>query len=528
MKKSIHIFIAATILLTALAGCQKKAEAVKTVDLRYRCNDSYDLPATGAQAFTILVASTDPWTVTSEHPDWCIISEEEGAASDAELVHTGKATPTTIRVQYYDNTFLDDRTDKIVIKSDYWTGKTITVTQKGIAFLTIAEEDLDQAVIKAGGEYTIHIDSNQDWSAEVVKDNDGEGWLSISSGATGTKEGDIVLAAEPNTKEMRYAKVDIYDRNKVKMYEAQFSQDGVQLVPASNELRTDYDQASVSLDIVSNTKWTVSKDDTDTWFTLDKTSGEGDGTITIQLTQNEETGVRKANITVQNVVESEDEFVATKVIVLKQAYKIEPVRHLMDNDELSLWKSDWTNAPVYVKDRGLQFVAKSRLNRSMDFGTYTFRWSDFVSNEEGKGPRARHWFCFGEGAELKVDIRPADGKIGFEFNVAGDGNKPSLDGYTSVDFTQPVEITYKFAPNGKTGKYTNGSEVLDVDYCHVTYLVNGVEAGSFDTHTTMLRSVYFGAKINMYIGVGDSDGAENGSSAICEWYEYTAPLNWDE
>ena len=78
------------------------------MDLRYRAGDSYDLPATGAQAFTILVASTDPWTVTSEHPDWCIISEEEGEASDPELVHTGKATPTTIRIQYYDNTSLDD------------------------------------------------------------------------------------------------------------------------------------------------------------------------------------------------------------------------------------------------------------------------------------------------------------------------------------------------------------------------------------------------------------------------------------
>ena len=151
MKKTVNIFCAAAVLLTVLAGCQKKAEeAMKTVDLRYRAESSYDLPATDAQSFTILVASTEPWTVTSAHPDWCIISEEEGDASDAELVHTGKATPTTIRIQYYDNTSLDDRTDKIYIKSDYWTGKTITVNQKGIAFLTIPEADLDLAVLVEG------------------------------------------------------------------------------------------------------------------------------------------------------------------------------------------------------------------------------------------------------------------------------------------------------------------------------------------------------------------------------------------
>ncbi|MBR3989159.1 MAG: hypothetical protein IKI85_01245, partial [Bacteroidales bacterium] len=64
MKKIVYIFCAAAVLLGVPQGCQKKAEeAVKTVDLRYRANDSYDLPATGAQSFTILVASTDPWTV---------------------------------------------------------------------------------------------------------------------------------------------------------------------------------------------------------------------------------------------------------------------------------------------------------------------------------------------------------------------------------------------------------------------------------------------------------------------------------
>ena len=102
-----------------------------------------------------------------------------------------------------------------------------------------------------------------------------------------------------------------------------------------------------------------------------------------------------------------------------------------------------------------------------------------------------------------------DGKISFDFNAAGDGNKPSLDGYTNVDFAQPIEITYKFDPSGS-------------DYCHVTYLVNGAEAGSFDTSENLLRSVTWGAKINMYIGVDKS------GSGVLEWYEYTAPMMWDE
>ena len=508
MKKIVYIFCAAAVLLGALQGCQKKAEeAVKTVDLRYRANDSYDLPATGAQSFTILVASTDPWTVTSEHPDWCIISEEEGEASNPELVHTGKATPTTIRVQYYDNTFLDDRTDKITIQSDYWVGKVITVNQKGIAFLTIPESDLDLSVEKAGGNYYIHINSNQPWSARVT---DGD-WISITDGASGEGVGTVTVTALDNVAELRYAEVTVYDRHEVASAKILFTQDGVQLVPAVTEVRAGFDQLSSELEITSNTDWVVVKaSESDDWFTLENASGKGNGTVKINFTQNNDEGLRKADVIVKNVVANPEDFQVEKTIVVKQAYKIEPVRVVVDNDELSLWKSDWANAPTYAKGVGTTFVGKARLNRSMAFGSYTFRWSNFVTDPELGGPRIRHWFCFNESCELKADIRPADVKVSFDFNAAGDGNKPSLNSYTAIDdWTQPIELTIKFDPSG-------------AEHCHVTYLVNGVEAGSFDTAPDLLRSVTWNAGINMYFGV------DVAGSALCEWYEYTAPMNWDE
>lgn len=521
MKRIVYILCAAAALLTAFTGCQKQADqgTMQTVDLRYRANDSYDLPATDAPSFVIMVASSEAWEITSKHPDWCIISQEEGEGAPADSVKIGHAPITSVRVQYYDNTYLDDRTDTLIISSSYWVGKRITVNQKGIAFLTVADEDLDQSVIKAGGDYTIHVNSNQDWSAKVT---DGD-WMFIADGATGTKVGTVTVTATENSSELRYADVTIYDRHDVPMYIAKFTQDGVQLVPATTEIRASYDQASSDLEIISNTKWTVAKaSEADDWFSLDKTSGEGNDVVHITFVQNDDPAVRKADIVIKNVVEQEGDYQAEKTVVIKQGYKIEPVRVLMNNDELSLWKSDWANTPTYIKDSGLYFLGKARLNRSMTFGTYTFRWSALTTDPELGGPRVRHWFCFGESAELKADIRPADGKISFDFNAAGDGNKPSLDGYTDVDFTQPVEFTYKFDRNGKTGVFNKDGADMDVEYCHVTYLVNGVEVRSFDTASDLMRSVYFGASINMYIGV------DVAGSAICEWYEYTAPMNWDE
>ena len=486
MKKIFLLFCCAAALVTGLTtGCKPKEEQPeKIVDLRYRAQDAYDLPATGAQAFTILVASTDPWTVTSEHPDWCIISEEEGDASDPDDVHVGKAEATVIRVQYYDNTFLDDREDKITIKSDYWTGKVITVRQKGSAFLTVTEEDLDQEVTKAGG------------------------------GATGKGTGTVTVNAAENSSELRYAEVTVYDRHGVAAALIKFTQDGVQLVPLSEEIRAGYDQAAGEVEVLSNTRWTVAKEsEADDWFEILTPTGDGNGKIQLSFTQNDGEGLRSAVIILKNVVAHEDDYAAKKEIVVKQAYKIDPVRVPFNADELGSWTSDWTNAPTFSKDlNGTLFPAKARLhNSSKPFGTYTFRWSNITQNPGSEATvRVRHWFCFDEGCELKADIRPGDGKLSFDFNTANDGNKPSIDGYTAVDFTQPIEFTFKFDPSGP-------------NHCHVTYLVNGEVAGSFDTSDEMLRTVTWGRSINMYIGVDN----ENSGSAVLEWYEYTPPMNWE-
>ena len=52
--------------------------------------------------------------------------------------------------------------------------------------------------------------------------------------------------------------------------------------------------------------------------------------------------------------------------------------------------------------------------------------------------------------------------------------------------------------------------------------MNGVVAATFETSEKLLRSVKWGQSINMYFG------ADKSGSAICEWYEYTPPLDWDE
>ena len=520
MKRIINILCAAAALLTGLWACQKSEGSQRVIDLRYKANDSYEVSARGALPFTIQVASTDTWTVTSAHPEWCIISEEQGEGADPELVHTGKAEATTIRIQYYDNTELDEREDQITIQSDYWVGKVIKVRQGGIAYLTVPETDLAQNVGKPGGNFTIHVDSNQNWSAKVTEGD----WLSVSEGATGSLVGDVTILAADNNAEKRYGSVTIFDRHDKPMYIAKFTQEGLQLDLADTKVHALYDDKEATIHVISNASWVVSKaSEADDWFTIESPTGahQGDGDIVFKFTQNDDDALRKAEVVVKNVVTQEGDYLAEKTIAVKQAAKVVPQRYYLDDDEMSLWESDQSNRPVYTKGVGTFFNYPCRLHRSdMPMGTYTFCWSNIETPPTGNIARARHWFCFGESAELKCDIRPFDdgGKIGFSFNKAGDDNEPSPSSIYGIDFSQPVALTIEFQPNGVF--YTDPETGDTVEYCHVQFYVNGESKTGFDTSRSLFRTCYWGAKINLYVGM-----YQNGSG-ICEWYEYSAPIDW--
>ena len=155
MKKFLTLFCTAAAMLLWLSGCVEKPETNPSdyVDLRYRVADSYNLDALSPKPFTIVVKSSKPWTVQSKHPVWCIIDIEEGEAVADTLVRVGQGESTTVRVQYYDNTELDDRTDEIEIASAGYVGKTVKVYQKGIAYLNAPEADLEDGLMfeKSGG-----------------------------------------------------------------------------------------------------------------------------------------------------------------------------------------------------------------------------------------------------------------------------------------------------------------------------------------------------------------------------------------
>lgn len=501
MKRFINILCAAAALCVGLQGCkQAEPEQMDSVDLRYRVSGSLELAATGARPFSLVVTSSKPWTVRSLHPDWCIISDEEGNASSAELVKVGKGEKTTINVQYYDNLDLDDRIDYIEISSNGWTPKKLTVTQKGTAYLEIPAAELTPEMIAgAGEEVQVHISSNQKWSAKV---NTGKDWFIITDGETGEGDGVVTITAANNGGEIRYASLSIFDRHDKKVYTINYTQDGVQLDLEGEEIMAAFDQTEASLKVVSNAKWTAVKDnEADTWYTITTPEVTGSGTLAITLEPNDTPNPRVGGIIVRTVPEEEDGFVLERRIAVKQAYEVTPVWVPFDESWLQYVASDWTTGKVTAVANGLSFDGKGRLHNSkLPFGTYTFRWSSI--SEDAK---VRHWIVYGsDDTEMKFNL--SGGKTSLEFNKGKSEAPSGLSSVSGLDMSQPHEFTYKFDPSGAL-------------HCKVTFMIDGISLGSFNSSDTVMKDVLWGSPTDLYIGI------ETGK-AVCEGYWYTEPVAW--
>ena len=478
---------------------------MKWVDLRYRAEDSYSLPWESPEAFSFLVKSTDPWTVRSYNPEWCTITPTEGEGNPVIV----DAETYTVTVQYKDNAQLDDRVDTLEIKSDYWVGKLITVYQKGNAYLDVKNEEQNLEIEKTGGELTFAVRANQDWSAKVIEGSD---WLAIKSGATGTLDGSVTLTVNENTGEKRYGAVSLLDRHGEERVVVKVIEDGVQLDPATFEVRAAYNQGIYELNVVSNASWKAEKtDDKAQWFTIENPENIGEAVLRIAMNDNGGNSLRKTSIRIVTIAEP-GEPVVTREIVLKQAYLQVPQRTIFDDSEMADWRPDKGVNPVYLGEQGTYFEATTsgsvyaRLYRSgMPMGTHTFRWHSFSPDT-----RVRLWWTFGNNNEIKYNLRGNGDGTGYtEISTSPSGPDSDFVNVEGVDMTVPHEMTVKFTP----------SEINE-GFCHVQFILDGVEFQSFDTGDGAVMECTWMKEIGMYFGCYTGN-------AICEWYDYTEPFSWD-
>lgn len=492
----------------ALSGCSD-SEPMKSVDLRFRVEEE-DLAVrayANPEPIVIQVKSTDPWKVFGENAEagWYTISPASGEA--------GETYDVTITFQ--ENTGLDDREDTITIQSDYWIGKQFLIKQKGTAFLT-AE---DVSVSKDGGTGRIAVQSNQKWSAAVTE---GEEWLSIASGKSGERSGEILLEITPNTGEQRVGDITIYDRYERPEWIAHCTEAGVVLTPATPdplEWAPEYsypwfmvlDKAqTLNVDVESNTRWTAEKENPkDDWF--DITSGavaEGDGAVAISVTENTTSSVRVGVVRLSTVAEAGATPVV-KTIEFRQANSQTPVvmgENIITADNMELARDQQPGR--YDFD-----IAAGSIRRRTDVGAtangVSFDWAGAQEGQTTPG-RASWWFnAFDTGDATQVLSWVAT------FAYSNRVNRWTGSARQAIKIADPHTISLAFYEY----KAEDG-----ISYLYVEWYLDGKFLASDITNDGTGWMMYYD---NIVASGGARLYTRLGGFTITKW-QYTPAIDWGE
>lgn len=498
------VFMAMFLALPVLQGCRED-EPVKWVDLRYDNEESYLIDAAGEATVSFRVKSTDPWTVFGANDeDWYTITPASGDGGDIY----------TVTVSCKENKDLDDRSDIIYIKSDYWTGSEFLLTQKGIAYLDV--EEFGNIAQEGDSPLTIEVKSNQDWTAEVTE---GNAWLSIKEGTSGNGNMSIVLGATKNSGEQRSGQITVYDRHNVPAQLLTITQDGVLLMPLSPENGSYfvlYEQAQeLRIPVTSNAVWSVSKDnpEEDWWYDIKTVNFEGDGEIVVDVQEYELGGgiaVRTGTI-VLSTEAADDVTPVVKTVRFKQASPDANRTETHNGEAL-------TSSPIVAGSQpmGTYNFYVAPFSDDTQIKLY-FIWEDEAGfNGNPSFAELRFWLNTNSAAPMTTELScmPYSNKAN---QWMGYARKP-------IDNTSQVKMTLTFGESepdagGNTWLYT--AWYLN-DELIVEDLSDGLDANNASDTWKVAYSrlaAAGGATINIW--------ASAGSATLDKW-EYISPLNWGE
>lgn len=464
-------------------SCDDGEEKFTAVDLRYNPKDSYLVTASSPEDILFEVKSNLPWEVFGKG-DWHTITPSTGGPDSIYRV--------TVKIK--ENTALDDRTDTIIVKSDYWVGKRFTITQKGIAWLSIDKGDTTFS--KEVERKTFSVKSNQDWTCEVTT---GSEWLSVVSGATGKIDGEVTVETKINKGELRKGVVTAFDRHHVPAATITFVQNGVLLMPEVELLKESHKGHVVSFEVESNTDWVIEQSEYDVWFEITSgTAYNGNATVNIRLDANTGVSLRKTEINFKTVSSEVGVEPVMKTIILKQAPLPAPEHHEFDAAFKGSW-NDWEGTYTYADGDVTWEGSKARAYMWIErLGTHSFR-----IKEMSVGSMPQIYFMDGWG----------NPEVRFHLNTTA--------GTTDVSQTGSVEgagIIGKNIPLDVTKPHTLNITLSDVNG-KMKYEMSLDDEEPFAY--TIATNVASTNKIRAIVGAAPG-------RCVHDWYEYTPPVDWGD
>lgn len=282
----------ASITVTAGSGENKVSKTISVIQqgvdqaLLTLSINSLDISAEASDQ-TISVSSNMGWTVSSSQ-FWCTAAPASGSGNG------------TFKIMASANATLDSRSAIVTVTAgngDNKATKTLTITQKA-ADVTLALSESALELTSKGGTKAIALTSNAQWS---VQSN--QSWCTIIP-SYGNGNGQFKISASANASiGSRQATVKVISA-------AQGTENGV--TKTITVTQTGVDPASLSLsvstleisslsgsqtiDVTSNSSWSVSSDQG--WCTIFPVLGNGNGSFDITIQSNKTLTGRTATITV--------------------------------------------------------------------------------------------------------------------------------------------------------------------------------------------------------------------------------------
>lgn len=170
-------------------------------------------------------------------------------------------------------------------------GRTVTCTVRQDAKLeTLSISPSSFNTDNNGGSFSFNVSSNTSWNA-----SDNRTW--ISAGGSGTGNGTVSGTVASNSSlDSRSGAVTVTTNTLSRTFSV--NQEGIpaQLTLSRSSFSTDSDPDSFSFSISSNISWNVSKNQS--WISISKTSGSGNDTVSVSISENTSSDDRNGSVTV--------------------------------------------------------------------------------------------------------------------------------------------------------------------------------------------------------------------------------------
>ena len=298
-------------------------------------------------AKTLAVSSNVAWTATSSQ-SWLKISPAAGEGEGAITV-TAEA-----------NTGFEARTADVTVKTETLT-QTAKITQIGLTPTITALPESIKATAE-GGEFNVDVVSNTAWTIMVPAPGD---WCqpSVASGS-GNATVKFTVAANPKTED-RTVDITFTETTSNKTTKVSFLQEALspKLVIDPKAITAKAANGTYKITVTCNVPWTVST--ASSFLSLDKTSGTGNGEVTVTVSEHKELRTRAASVVfTETVTNKSDSSIFTQDSAAPSRYtdSLALVEIYNASNGATWTKENWDLTQPMTEWKGIRINAENRVD----------------------------------------------------------------------------------------------------------------------------------------------------------------------